>query len=236
MSAANPNATKIFGIRLGIDPKILVGGLVALALLLYWYNSRVDESDAVTSTPQAAAPAGAAAGGQNAGKTLPSRRAGPSSDRGVLRMRAVDATKGDVDPILHLGLLSRLSQVKEGKIVRSLFEIGPSPQSAAAATQIKAPKITVAPLPQTPTGPVASVPPPVNIPLKYYGYAKPEEKTEANRGLFLDDANNVVVASEGQTVKGHYLVVELTPKSARVEDTQVRQGKSLPVVPVAQPQ
>ncbi len=150
-------------------------------------------------------------------------------------MKPVDATKGDVDPTLHLGLLSRLGQVKEGRIGRSVFELGPTPQEAAAALAIKAPKIAVAPLPPT-TGPVVSIPREVNIPLKYYGYAKPEEKTEANRGLFLDDAGDVVVASEGQTVKGHYLVVELTPKSARVEDTQVRQGKNLPVMPMAQPQ
>ena len=45
MSAASP--TKIFGIRVGIDPKFLIGGLIVLAVILFWYNSRSDEGGVV---------------------------------------------------------------------------------------------------------------------------------------------------------------------------------------------
>jgi hypothetical protein len=72
----------------------------------------------------------------------------------------------------------------------------------------------------------------VNVPLKYYGYVKPQDGKEANRGLFLD-GDIVLVAVEGQMIKGRYLVVELTPNRARIEDTQLRQSQDLPVIPVA---
>ena len=232
---SSPNATKIFGIRLGVDPKILAGGLIAIAAALFWYNSRADEGGAPVNLRSAAPSGETGATGAAGRKAPPSRRSAQSAnDRSILRMRPIDATKGDVDPTLHLGLLSRLGSVEEGKIGRSVFEIGALPQSAAAMAAIKGPKIPVAPIP-APAVSTANVPPPVNIPFKYYGYAKPGEPNEANRGLFLDDGDNVVVATEGQTMKGRYLIVELTPRQARVEDTQVRQSKDLPVTPLAQP-
>lgn len=234
MSAAN--ATRIFGIRVSIDPKILIGGLVAVAGLLYWYNSR-SEDGAITSTVRT--PAVPTASGSGAGsserKAIPRRTGSAMNERGILRMRPVDPTKGDVDPTLHLDLLERLRAVQEGKIGRSVFEIGALAQNAEGPA-IKGPKIPVAPIAQVPTTPPPPVIPEVNVPFKYYGYAKPEEKSEANRGLFLDDSENVIVASEGQTVKGHFMIVELTPRSARVEDTTVRRGKTLPVLPMAQQQ
>lgn len=225
--------TKIFGIPLGVDPKILIGGLVIVAGVLFWYNSQADDTGAGTPVTLRRS-TGTETAGTNK-RALPSRRTTQSlNDRSILRMRPIDATKGDVDPTLHLGLLGRLRVVEEGKIGRSVFEIGPTQQEAANAAIMKAPKIPVNPIPQ-PAVAAANVPPPVNIPFKYYGYAKPGEAGEANRGLFLDDGENVVVATEGQTIKGRYLIVELTQRQARVEDTQVRQSKDLPVMPVAQP-
>ena len=235
MSTAH--ATRIFGIKIGVDPKILIGVLIVLAGLLFWYNSRSDDESAIGAPPRAAVAGNAGSKAVGERKPVPRRSTGQGiNDRGILRMRAVDPTKGDVDPTLHLDLLSRLSVVSEGKIGRSVFESGPSAESIAAAAAIKGPKIPVSPITQVPVAPPVTVTPEINVPFKYYGYAKPEEKAEANRGLFLDDTENVLVASEGQTVKGHYLVVELTPKSARIEDTNVRQGKTIPVAPMAQQQ
>jgi hypothetical protein len=70
--------------------------------------------------------------------------------------------------------------------------------------------------------------------LRYYGFVRPAEIGKTNAGLFLD-GDNVLVASEGQVVKQRFLIVELTPTSARLEDTQLRQGQLIPVVPVANP-
>lgn len=235
MSSAN--ATRIFGIKVAVDPRFLIGGLVAIAAVLFWYNSRSEDVSAPSSVSSRPAPSAGTesttTGTGTAKRAVPPRRSGQaSSDRGVLRMRPVDATRGDIDPTLHLGLLSRLRAVDEGKVGRSVFEIGPAPQAADTAP-IKAPQIPVGPVTPPPAVPT-NVPPQVNVPFKYYGYVKPGETGEANRGLFLDESNNVVVAAEGQTIKGRYLVVELTQRQARVEDTQVRQSKDLPVMPVAQ--
>jgi hypothetical protein len=52
--------------------------------------------------------------------------------------------------------------------------------------------------------------------------------------LFLD-GDNVLVVAEGQVVKQRFLIVELTPTTARIEDTQMKQGQTLPVTPVANP-
>lgn len=229
MSAAAQ--TRIFGIRLGVDPKILVGGLIIIAGILFWFNSRGDdETSTAAATPHVAAttPAGAATRGRT-----PIRRQAAASDKGTLRLRPVDATRGDVDPTLRIDLLARLQSVQPLTGGRNLFEAGPPPltpeQKAAIAN---APKI----LPKTPPPSVNSQvtpgPPTIDIPLKYYGFAKPTEKAEGNQGFFLD-GDNVLVASEGETVKQRYLVVELTPTSARLEDTQLKQGQTLPVVPVA---
>jgi hypothetical protein len=71
--------------------------------------------------------------------------------------------------------------------------------------------------------------------LKYYGFAKPIGTGESNRGFFLD-GDNILIASEGEVVKQKYLIVELTPTSARVEDTELKQGKPLPLEPEARDQ
>jgi hypothetical protein len=95
---------------------------------------------------------------------------------------------------------------------------------------------TVIPKPLPPPNPIPAAPaaPVVNIPFKYYGFVKPGSKGETNRGFFLD-GDNVIVASEGELLKQRYLVVALTPNSARMEDTQLKQGQTLPLVPEATP-
>jgi len=70
--------------------------------------------------------------------------------------------------------------------------------------------------------------------LRYYGFVRPGEVGRTNSGMFLD-GDNVLVVSEGQVVKQRFLIVELTPTTARVEDVQLRQGQTLPVVPLAMP-
>ena len=237
MSATN--ATRIFGIRVGVDPKILIGGLVVIAGLLFWYNSSSDDSvaspaatptaTAIANNPSYIAPV----------RPAPARRRGTAlaSDRSALRIPVVDPTRGDIDPTLRLDLLQRLRTLQPSPATRSLFEIGTLASAATAAPpKIKAPIIT--PGPQTPIGnaggPSTTFSTALNIPLKYYGYAKPSSPQAINQGLFLFD-DNVLVASEGQVVNGKYLVVELTPSSARLEDTNLKQGQTLPVVPVAQP-
>ncbi len=225
--------TRIFGIRVGVDPKILVGCLIAVAVLLFWYNSR---SDNAGSAPAATARNQSAAATPSAARRTPTRRSVAVNDRSVLRVRPVDATQGDLDPTLRLDLLSRVQSVPPAPATRNIFEAGPAPAvSNSGPGAIRGPIIPIKPIPTVqPVMPAAMVPQ-VNIPLKYYGFAKPVNKRVSNLGFFLD-GDNVVMASEGELIDKRYLVVQLTPGSARLEDTQMKQGQTLPVVAEAMAQ
>ncbi|HSU60552.1 MAG TPA: hypothetical protein VLI55_14665 [Bryobacteraceae bacterium] len=232
MSAAAQ--TRIFGMRVGIDPKILAGGLIAVAVVLFWYNLRGEGG----STPAVTRPHSSATPATNWNRRTPvTRRQARANDRGTLRLRPVDPTTGNVDPTLRLDLLARVQAVPAVDNMRNLFETGPTPQQAAEQMkQLHGPNIVPAALPpqavnQSPGASAAAL----NIPLKYYGFAKPAAQGQQNRGFFLD-GDNVLVAIEGELLDQRYLVVELTPDSARLEDTQVKQGQTLALVAEAMPE
>ncbi len=230
MSAAAQ--TKIFGIRLGVDPKILVIGLIAVAALLFWYNSGGEEGAPQTARvtrPEATEHASIPARARSA---LQRRAAGSQNERTTLRVRPIDATSGDVDPTLRLDLLTRLQTVALPSTERNLFEAGAEAPTLAGAGPIKGPIMPPKPLAPPSIAVVAPGPPPVNIPFKYYGFAKAASSGVANRGFFLD-GDNVLVASEGELLQKRYLVVELSANMAKLEDTQLKQGQTLQVVPEA---
>lgn len=239
--AAAPG-TKIFGIRVGIDPKILAGGLIALAVLIFWLNSRGEDAPASSAAgPQAyvAPTPGVYVVGSRSKAAR--RNRGVQNDRGTLRIRPVDATRGDIDPTLRLELLARLQSIDEAKPGRSLFEIGPDPVTAAAAAAQQAAMVSVVrgptiPItPQPAVAPVQPTAPQANIPLKFYGFVRPAAKGQNNQGLFLE-GDNIMVASEGELIDHRYLVRELTAVNARLEDTQIKLGQTLNVVPEAKQQ
>lgn len=241
MSAAAQ--TKIFGVRVPVDPKILFGVLGILIALLYWYNSRGDEGGTPTTSPapvRTETTATAPTATPIRARTPVSRRAVAMNDRGALRLRPIDPTKGDIDPTLRLDLLARLQSVQPVTGGRSLFESGGQPATGVTVVPVHPPILPPRPLPGTTQsgGAMAAGAQGPNIPLKYYGYLKPVQtpdlKMANNHGFFLD-GDNVLVASEGEVLKQRYLVVELTPSSARLEDTQLRQGQTLPVVAAAMP-
>jgi hypothetical protein len=232
---------KIFGIQLGIDPKIIVGLLLVLAGLVYYFNAQSDDHPIATPpVATSAAPAGGFAEPASplAVKTLAARRAAGarSNARVGLKLVAIDGSRGDVDPTLRLDLLERVHSVSPAAGLRNLFEAGSS-QPVQNLTPL--PKIDpkMPPKPVQPVGQQAvntPPPPPVfSIPLKYYGFAKPTgHTTEANRGLFLD-GDNILMGGEGDILEKKYLIVALTPNSARLEDVQAKQGQDLPVTPAA---
>jgi hypothetical protein len=224
--------TRIFGIRVGVDPKILVGGLIAIAVLLFWYNSRSDDAG---NMPAATPRTQSNAVTPSLARRTPQRRSIAANDRSVLRVRPVDATHGDLDPTLRLDLLSRVQSVPPAPAIRNIFEAGPAQVSNSGPGAVRGPIIPVRPIQPAQTVMPAAMVPQVNIPLKYYGFAKPVNKRVANLGFFLN-GDNVVMASEGELIDKRYLVVQLTPSSARLEDTQMKQGQTLPVVAEAMAQ
>ncbi len=225
--------TKIFGIGLGIDPKILVGALIGVAALLFWYNSRGDEQPASGANAHVAEPASAAPQVIAKSHAQSQRRRGMHDDRGTLRLQTVDPTHGDIDPVLRLDLLDRLAKVEAPAGTRNLFESGPAQAQGMANLPNRIVPVK-APMPSAPVigGYPAASQMAVNIPFKYYGFAKPLNPGEANRGFFLE-GDNIIAAAEGQLVQQRYLVVQLTPNAAKIEDTQVKMGQTLQVVPEA---
>jgi hypothetical protein len=114
---------------------------------------------------------------------------------------------------------------------RSLFEAGSAPAQA-----VKAPptKIMPGPLPDNPApaagGQPAAGPPPVVIPLKFYGFSAPATAADPRSGFFLD-GDNIIIANEGEVVKNRYRIVKLMPKSAEVEDMIGKVQQTLPLTP-----
>lgn len=231
--------TRIFGIRLGIDPKLIVLALIAVAGLLFWYNSRGDEEahPATTAAAHVSEPA-AVMVPAGATRTRPSgqRRRG-RDERGTLKLPAVVPANGDIDPILRVDLLDRLAKVELPAANRNLFESGPTEAEMlqAAVPNRKIPLKPIAALTPPTVVPPPPVMPQVNIPLKYYGFARPSSTAEANRGFFMD-GDDILVAAEGQMIKQQYLVVQLTATAAKLEDTHMKMGQSLPVTPEAMEQ
>ncbi len=227
--------TKIFGIRLGVDPKILVGVLVALAGLMFWYNSRGDDEPAGSSSASHAATPAAVPATVETAKNRVQRRRSSRDDRSTLRLRNIDPSHGDIDPELRLDLLQRLANVKAPSAMRNLFESGPATQAGGPFAGMPNRVIaTTKPVVLPPVQASYPVMPKIeaNIPLKYYGFVKPVNSGDGNRGFFLD-GDNILVATEGQLVQQRYMVVQLNPLSARLEDTQIKMGQTLPVVPEA---
>jgi hypothetical protein len=227
-------AQRIFGIPLSLDPKILVGVLIAFAAGLFWFNSRNDdtETSATAARPQASVPATEAPGLTKPRSVVQRRRGRTHDDSGTLKLRPIDATRGDVDPVLRLDLLERLQSVKPATSSRNVFET-----AAAAPPPLPVPVRTVMPGPTISSPPVTPQYPPIvqpvaNIPLKYYGFAKPFSSGEANRGFFLQ-GDDVLMAGVGDLLQQQYRVLQLTATTAKVEDTRVHLSQTLNVVPEA---
>ena len=222
--------TKIFGIRIKVDPKILGSVMVLLVAIFIWFqlHSSDDDHPAAAVRPVAAS---ANTNGVTAGAAKPGlvRRAGNSKgDRATIKLTPVDPTNGNIDPTLRLDLISRLQQVQYTESSRNLFESGPvvAANMPALPTGIK-PMIPKPGIPSPPpSGPITPPKPVVNVPFRYYGFVKPGMKGDSNRGFFME-GDNILIATEGDVLDQKYLVVTLTPLTARVEDIQLKEGQDL---------
>ena len=235
MSVAT-SGTRIFGFAVTDSTK---KAIVAVAFLIpvgvYLYTSHNDEAastpapgsvqPAIVQTPQLA-PA-------RITKRV-ARQKSSNNDRGTLRLRAIDARSGDIDPTLRLDLLARLQSVPLTGGGRSLFEVGAAP-AAAALKPVKTATIIPLSKPSPVAPPGTNTPPPAApIPLKFYGFVHAKgTPAEKGRGFFLD-GDNIIVGSEGDLLKQRYRVVQLTATSAMMEDTVTKSRQPLPLVPEAQ--
>jgi hypothetical protein len=236
-AAASPKNLKS---KVGAEPRkvAILAGLLLVAAAVFIYNlssgpSYSNVPAGLTSrTVPTAAPV-ATAPRQNAARRKLNQR---PIERSTIRMRGVtaEAQRGDVDPTLRLDLLQRLQNVQPSASSRNLFDVG---AATPQATEAAAPKIIPGPLPQTansdPQTAAPATPTTEPIPLKFYGFSSPVSVTGPRRGFFLD-GDNILIASEGEMLKGRYRVVNLSARSADVEDVQTKNRQSLPLMPEVQ--
>ncbi|HEX5230058.1 MAG TPA: hypothetical protein VFW44_20235 [Bryobacteraceae bacterium] len=211
--------------NLGADPKkigILVG-LVVVAGFAYFYNSNSGGGDSGSTAVARRTPTSTT--------TLP-RPSAPSTFRSVKQgvgtrefrpsMKPRNIDPATIDPTLRLDLLAKLRDVEVEPGVRSPFEIGAAPPAQLAVKEpakIAVARPFVGPVmpPPPPPAPVVKAPP---IPLKFYGFVN-KTRVGDKRAFFLD-GEDIVIASEGDTIKKRYKIVHIGISSAVVEDTEFK--------------
>ena len=126
---STPGETKIFGIRIKVDPKYLISGLILLTAAFVWFQLHGNDDDhpaASTVHPVGAAANPSGSSTSSARAKFLRRGSNSKGDRAALRLEPVDPAKGDIDPTLRLDLLARLQQVKYTESSRNLFDSGPA--------------------------------------------------------------------------------------------------------------
>ena len=200
--------------------------LIIVAALVYYFTSSSEPSG--SNTPAAAAQPMTRPGLTPVLSARAAARRANSvrMDRDVLKLVAVDGSRGDIDPTLHLRLLERVKSVAPAAGLRNLFDAGGPVMAGTMPGVPKNPPILPPKQVETSMLPPVNNPPapptPFVIPLKYYGFAKSKgHPVDGNRGLFLD-GDNILIGGEGDTLEKRFLIVALTPTSARLEDTQAK--------------
>jgi hypothetical protein len=234
--------------KMGAEPKkiMVLGGLVAVAAIVYWMNSsdapapspvrHAAASDAVAVTPAVAAKVRARRQASGLGEGL------GVFDPGV--PTTVDPSK--VDPTIRLDLLAKVQAVELEGGNRNIFKVeAPPPEPVAADKGKPIPevgKIAVggpqpSPNEKGPTKveaqPLAPTPVAAVINLKYYGYSM--KRSDGERKAFFLDGEDIIVAAEGDIIKKQYKVVRITNSSVQMEDTASKTTQTLPLTPEAAP-
>ena len=219
--------------KIGASPWKL--GILGLALLGAGYGiySNLTSDDrppsARAATPRTA-PRGAPADlvpGPPAAETRSRPPLASESRQLRLTLKDKHADPTTTDPSLRLDLLAKVQNVNLAGGERNLFQFG-----AAPLPPVPERKIPVQPLPPpvtsgTPSDPPAApvAPPPPPIPLKFYGYST-NPQPSVKRAFFLQ-ADEIVVAREGELIKKRYKVVRVAVDSCVVEDMETKNQQTL---------
>jgi len=236
--------------KLGTENKKATYALAVLSLgALYGiYNAFFSGPSSPTPSTPVSAPAGSAsvppptaprvATAPPATTSTGTARTAPGarSDEFKPRLRSkraedqIDVTT--VDPTLRLDVLPKLDKVPAPAGQHNLFQMSAPPPPVLLAKNEPTVKIAPhwgpAPLPPPPPPPAPPPPKPiVPINVKYWGWAAPSG-TARKRAFFLDPTNNeMLVAYEGDKIKGHYQVVRITDTTVVVEDLDDKKQQTL---------
>ncbi|HEY2017872.1 MAG TPA: hypothetical protein VGH38_30420 [Bryobacteraceae bacterium] len=137
-----------------------------------------------------------------------------------------------VDPTLRLDLLAKVSSVGLTGGLRNLFTFSQPPPKVAETLKGQEPRVAqtygppVAPPPPPPPGPKAD-PLPAPITLQFYGYSMVRDN--GKKLAYFLDGDDIVIASEGDTLKRRYKLLRIGPSSVVVEDTESKRQQNLPM-------
>ncbi len=227
--------------KLGADRQktMILGGLVAIAAVVFYFNVLSDDTPPSTGSPTAGlvrpniAPVAPATVNRKSDALRQQREFRPK----IARSPEERTDPATIDPTLRLETLAKLQTVTMTGAGRNLFEFGAAPPPAAPKLDPAKPEPKIIPkrrmgpeLPPPPPAPVAKVEPPKPqappIPLKFYGYVSGTKGGVAKRGFFLD-GEEIQIAREGDVIKSRYKVIRFGLSSVEMEDTQFSQRQTL---------
>ena len=214
--------------KVGAEPRKLALVAVLLVVAGYFYFSNHESSGTVAATPGNTAASSPVAATQRLAARSAGRIRSEDSNSAPREFRPSIPKSVDpsgVDPTLHLNELAQLRQVPLEGGTRSLFEISSAPPAEIALLKEPAPikpkEVFVGPKqPPPPPGPPPDPKAPP-IPLKFYGFVNQSKSGTDKRAFFLD-GEDIVIATEGDTIKKRYKIIRIGINSATVEDTQFK--------------
>jgi len=143
-----------------------------------------------------------------------------------------DIDPNTVDPTIHIELLAKVQDMKLEGGQRNLFQFGAAPPPDLKGSEPKIKPVEVAkvydyprPFMPKPPAPPKVDPPPPPPSFKYYGLAT--KQIDNKRTAFFLDGEDIILATEGMTVKGRWRVVRIGSESVMLEDAQTRKQQPL---------
>jgi hypothetical protein len=131
---------------------------------------------------------------------------------------------------LKTDLLAKVTAVEPSGGSRNLFAFGQPPPKEA---ELKGPEPKIAmygppeaPKPPPPPGPPVEPPPPP-ITLKFYGLST--VRNNGKKSAYFLDGDDILIASEGETLKRRYKLVRISASSVLLEDTESKRQQSVPL-------
>jgi hypothetical protein len=242
--------------NLGTDNKKSVWALAALGVVaayFFYTNVLSDSSSSAVPPKSAALTERERAAAEISGAPAPVPSTAPASQPATSPRQsgAANRSRGDefhpslrskrkedqidpltVDPTLRLDLLAKVQNVKLDGGQRNLFQFGKAELVAATLDgpeQKIVPKVRERMGPKEappPPGPAPVVPPPP-ITMKYYGLAT--KRIDGKKTAFFLDGEDIILATEGMTVKKRYKIVRINAESVVIEDTDVKREQTVKI-------
>ncbi len=118
------------------------------------------------------------------------------------------------NPELHLGRIERLRQMTYTGMHRNIFSDTALPPSPA----LQKAKLADGPAGRGDARPSGPPPPPrLVVPLTFYGIAV--DPRSGGKVAFFTNGDHVFIASQGQTLLGHFRLLQIGDKTVTIEDT-----------------